>query len=394
MENLERYLNALFPVLQLHLFGNALSHWAVFLATWVIMALLCVMVRTWVLIRLKRLNTKKPAPWKDDLTKLVQATGWPFLVASALFLSSSPLEIKGKIIFFSKVFYSVIVFIQAAVWTNVLVTSVVSRCFKEEGLSGKVGPKQTIIGFLAKGVLFTSTALVLLDNLNVNVSALVAGLGVGGVAVALAIRNILGDLFSSLSILLDKPFSVGDSLVLGDYQGTVEKVGLKTTRIRSVTGELIIVPNSDILQSRVRNYRTIQKRRGVLKFTLGFSTPSEDLRRLSDNLPSVFEGLHKTTLTRAHFTGISQVGFEFEAVYTVDTADHTTYMDICQTVNLRTVDLVSHLGLKMGPQPLGAEAPPGAPLEALAAPGGPNSTRALPQEGTSPATSTPSPTPS
>jgi len=165
-----------------------------------------------------------------------------------------------------------------------------------------------------------------------------AGLGVGGIAVALAVQNILGDLFSSVSIIMDKPFEIGDFIVIGENSGTVEKIGLKTTRIRSITGEQLIVANSDLLQSRIRNFKRMNERRVVFSLGVAYQTPREELGAIPGILQGLLEGRSQVRFERAHFKGFGDFALQFECVYWITTPDYKTYMDIQQTVNMEILE--------------------------------------------------------
>jgi small-conductance mechanosensitive channel len=194
------------------------------------------------------------------------------------------------------------------------------------------------LGFIAKIVLWVIVAMLTLQNLGVEVTALVAGLGVGGIAVALAAQNILGDLFASMSIVLDKPFVLGDFIVVDDAMGTVEKIGLKTTRLRSLGGEQLIFPNNKLLQSRIRNHKRMTERR--VQFTVGvaYETPRETLQRIPTIVRDAIEAQPETRFDRAHFKSFGPSSLDFEVVYFVLKPDHRIYMDIQQAVNLLLLD--------------------------------------------------------
>jgi small-conductance mechanosensitive channel len=176
--------------------------------------------------------------------------------------------------------------------------------------------------------------LLVLDNMGINITALVAGLGVGGIAVALAVQSILGDLFASLSIVLDKPFVVGDFLIIDDYMGSVEHVGLKTTRLRSLTGEQLVLSNTDLLSSRIRNYGRMQERRALFTLGVTYQTPRDKLRQIPEIIREAIEASEKTRFDRSHFKSYGAYSLDFETVYYVLEPDYALYMDIQQAVNL------------------------------------------------------------
>jgi small-conductance mechanosensitive channel len=194
------------------------------------------------------------------------------------------------------------------------------------------------MGFVGRMVLWTVVLLLALDNVGVDVTALVAGLGVGGIAVALAAQNILGDLFASLSIVLDQPFVLGDFIVINEYQGTVEHVGLKTTRLRSLTGEQLVFSNNDLLQSRVRNYGRMKERRILFSVGVVYQTPKEKLTRIPAMLKEAVEAQAPTRFDRAHLRGLGPSSLDFEVVYFVKVPDYDKYMDVQQAINLHIID--------------------------------------------------------
>ncbi len=177
-------------------------------------------------------------------------------------------------------------------------------------------------------------AVFLLDNLGFDISAVVASLGIGGVAIALASQGVLQDLFSYFSILLDRPFELGDFIIVGDYLGTVEYMGIKTTRLRSINGEQIIIANTDLTGSRIRNFKRMQQRRIVFKFGVVYETTSEQLVKIPGLIKEIIENTENATCDRAHFSGYGEYSLDFEVVYFIDTSDYTVYMNAQQEINL------------------------------------------------------------
>ncbi len=177
--------------------------------------------------------------------------------------------------------------------------------------------------------------LLILQNAGVEVTALIASLGVGGVAVALALQSTLGDLFASLAIVLDKPFVLGDFIIVGDYMGTVENIGLKTTRIRSLSGEQIVFSNSDLLNSRVRNYKRMFERRVVFSFGVVYDTPPDTLSEIGAWVKEIIEEPGQDPLRPSALSAHSATfPSTFEVVYYVLNSDYNFYMDIQQAINI------------------------------------------------------------
>lgn len=176
--------------------------------------------------------------------------------------------------------------------------------------------------------------ILLLNNYGVNVSALVAGLGVGGIAVAFALQNVLKDIFSSFSIVFDKPFVVGDFIAAGDFTGTVEEIGIKTTRLRALSGEQVVISNGDLLETRVRNYRTLGQRRVVFNIKVGYETPAAKLAKIPPMIIKILEKMDDVRVDRVHLQSLTDFGPQYEAVFYVEKPDYSRMMDVTQQMYL------------------------------------------------------------
>jgi small-conductance mechanosensitive channel len=204
----------------------------------------------------------------------------------------------------------------------------------------------SVLGFIARVALWSILLLMILDNLGFNITALVASLGIGGIAVALALQNILGDIFASLSIAIDKPFVIGDFIIVDDILGTVEYIGLKTTRLRSLDGEQIVFSNTDLLKSRIRNYKRMYERRVVFGFGIVYQASHEQLKKIPVMAREIIEGLEKTRFDRAHFKEYGESSLNFEVVYFVQDPDYNIYMDIQQSINLSLFERFASEGIE------------------------------------------------
>jgi len=189
--------------------------------------------------------------------------------------------------------------------------------------------------------------LMALDNVGVNVTALITGLGVGGIAVALALQNVLGDLLASLSIVLDKPFVIGDAITVDTLTGTVESIGLKTTRLRSVSGEQLVISNGDLLKSRIHNWKRMAERRVVLAFGVSCGTPPGTVERIPGLVRALVEGQDLTRFDRAHFKGFGASSLDFEAVYWILSADYGLFMDRQQAIGLGLLRAFEREGIEL-----------------------------------------------
>jgi small-conductance mechanosensitive channel len=208
--------------------------------------------------------------------------------------------------------------------------------FKRERLETDPASVTTVsaLGFVGKLVLWLVILLLALDNLGVDITGLIAGLGIGGIAIALAVQNILGDLFASLSIVLDKPFVIGDFIIVDNYLGTMEYIGLKTTRLKSLSGEQLVFSNSDLLTSGIRNFKRMYERRVVFTIEVVYQTPVEKLAAIPKMIREIIEKQEHTRFDRAHFKEYGPSSLDYEIVYYVRKPEYNVYMDIQQAINL------------------------------------------------------------
>ncbi len=189
------------------------------------------------------------------------------------------------------------------------------------------------------------SVVVILENLGVNVSALMAGLGIGGIAIGLAAQGVFRDLFSSMSIILDKPFQTGDFIIAGTTMGTVERIGLQNTRIRSLSGEQLVVSNTDLVSSRVQNYKRMFERRVVFSIGVTYETPYEKLAGIPDMIKRIVLAQNKTRFDRCHFARYGDFALQFETVYHVLSKEYIDYMDIQQAINFAIFEAFEREGI-------------------------------------------------
>jgi small-conductance mechanosensitive channel len=228
--------------------------------------------------------------------------------------------------------------LQGAFWANASIAYIIEHTMKKRKISGEGGTTTlTILGFLGRVVLWSFVLLTALNYLGINITALVTALGVGGIAIALAVQSLLGDIIGSLSIALDNPFEMGDVIQIDEYVGTVEKVGMKTTRVRSFTGELIIFSNSELLKSRIRNYKRMTERRALLKINVAYNTPHKKLAAIPDMIKEIVEKQLDTRFERAHLRTLGTYACEYEVVFSVLSPDMILYLNVVQEVNLEII---------------------------------------------------------
>jgi len=326
--------------------GNDLASWAKASVTFALWFTVLPIAKRFVTGRLNRLDPEEPHAFLELVLGLLKRTTRVFLVVAATYLALKWLVvpeaidrwIDGVMLFF--------VWLQVAMWGTAAVRFFVDRRILVDSREAKDGSASlNIIKFVGVAAVWVFAFLLLLANLGVDITALIAGLGVGGIAIALAVQNVLGDLLASLSIALDKPFKVGDFLILGQEMGTVEYIGIKSTRLRSLSGEQIIISNADLLGARVRNYGRMYERRVVFKIGSVYETPREKIAAVPGILKAAIEAQDKTRFDRAHFMAYGDFSLNYEAVYFVLDPAYNLYADIQQAINLRVHEEFGKLGI-------------------------------------------------
>lgn len=229
----------------------------------------------------------------------------------------------------------VIIGIQVAIWINRGINMWLEKLVAPDAHSDlRNRATTTTMVFLLRVAVMLTVLLTVLANLGINITAFVASLGIGGIAIALALQTVLGDLFASLSIGLDKPFEVGDFIVVDDLQGTVEYIGIKTTRLRSISGEQLIRSNAELLKSAIRNYKRMSERRVLFTFGVTHQTSGEKISKLTQAISKIISAISVTRFDRAHFVRIGESSLDFEVVYYLQSSEYNIYMDTQQRINL------------------------------------------------------------
>lgn len=332
MSELARFWNQVY-------LGNSLWHWAVAGGTALVMFAALMLVRRVIRSNYTRVaSTPQRELWELPLKVASKTTG-VFLFIVSIFSAVQTLEMPNKLRTVLLSALAIALFWQAGVWASTAVLAWLDRK-REVSLTTDRSIVGTldIIAVIARVLIWSLVLLLTLDNLGVNITALVAGLGIGGIAVALAVQNILGDLLASLTITLDRPFVVGDFITVGEFMGSVEQIGVKSVRLRSLSGEQIIMPNADLIGSRVRNFGRMVERRVVFKIGVTYETPREKLQRIPAMIRGFVEAQQPVRFDRCHLSNFGASALEFEAVFFVLTPDFNRYMDIQQAINFAILE--------------------------------------------------------
>lgn len=327
--------------------NNTAQDWAYALVTLISSMLLLYLARRLVLHRLTRIAARTDTAIDDFFVDVLSATR--VLLASAVGLYGAmhflnlPLSMVNA---GDRVFISLLM-LQCGFWANRALGFWLRHYFSQGDTAdeGARAMTRSLLSFLGRVVLWALVGLLILDNMGLNVTALVASLGIGGIAVALAVQNILSDLFASLSIAIDKPFVIGDFIIVDTHMGTVEHVGLKTTRIRSLSGEQIIFSNNDLLKSRIRNYQRMAERRAVFAVGVTYDTAIAQLEAIPALIQEAIQAHACTHFDRAHLKGFGPSSLDFEAVYYMLEPDYTRYMDVQHAINLALLRAFTERGI-------------------------------------------------
>ncbi|MEC9489637.1 MAG: mechanosensitive ion channel family protein [Halanaerobiales bacterium] len=279
------------------------------------------------------------------LKKTIKKRIYPLLYLFTLYLAFKELETSTQIdnvINLTLMILTVIFVVLAALD---IITYSLKKYWAKKQRSEEQQKVLTISLFLAKIIVWIIAFLFVLDNLDIQITGLITGLGIGGVAIAFAAQNILTDLFNYFTIFFDKPFDIGDFIITGEYRGTIEHIGVKSTRIRSLSGEQLIISNTDLVNSRINNYKRMKQRRINFSFGLTYDTSLEKLKKVPAIVEDIIRSLDNTEFDRAHFTEFAASSLLFQVVYYVKDSDYKLYMDIQQQINFNLKEKLEELGV-------------------------------------------------
>jgi small-conductance mechanosensitive channel len=326
-------------MLELNVLDNPLWAWGLALAITLGVVLAVKLVHRIAGKRVSEAAARTKSDADDAVLRVLARTHGLFVLAVGLYVGSRYLDLDPRADRALDLFLTVAVALQVGRWGSAALEFFFER-HRQRAARTDAGATTAIaaLSFAARFLMWVLLLLLALDNLGVDVTAMVAGLGIGGIAVALAVQNILGDLFASVSIIVDRPFVVGDFIIVDDYMGTVEHVGLKTTHVRSLGGEQIIFANNDLLKTRVRNYKRMYERRVVFTFGVEYGTSPQQLKDVAEFLRALVTTTPRTRLERAHFFKFGESSLDFEVAYWVQDPDYNAYMDIQQNFNLRIME--------------------------------------------------------
>lgn len=317
--------------------GNTVQSWLLGLAAFLLTLTVLPLLRGYVMSQRRRIQSLAPPVGVEVALLLISRTSRVFLWIVALYAGQRFLELPPRVERVSTVVIVAVFWLQAGLWATAAAQFALDRQRQraaesgDQGIVGSLG----ILNFIARLAIFSIVALLALDNIGIDITALVAGLGIGGIAIALAVQTVLGDLLASLSITLDRPFVVGDWLRIDDIEGTVERIGVKSTRLRSLSGEQIIISNADLLKSRLRNLGRMPERRALFTLGVTYQTPRDKLERIPALVEQAVIAVPDTRFVFCSFRHFGDYALQFEVAYYVNLANGARFFDVISAVNYR-----------------------------------------------------------
>lgn len=328
--------------------GNTGGQYAVALAIFVAAIIIFYIFQRIILAKLKKASGKTKTDLDDFIIDVIEHIRPPFYYFIALYIASEFLILPSVV---SKVIFAVfliVIILEVIFAIQSMIDFVIRKKLLRGGDDGNKD-KEAIIkltGNLIKGLIWILGILTVFANLGINVTSLITGLGIGGIAVALALQNILGDIFASFSIFIDKPFKVGDFIIVGSDMGTVVKIGIKSTRLTTLEGQELVIPNKTLMEERINNYGKMQKRRVVFPLGVTYATNPDSLRKIPEMVKNIIERQKDVEFGRTHFKEYGDSSLDFETVYFINGADYDRYMDVQQEINLAIFERFQKEGIE------------------------------------------------
>lgn len=327
--------------------GNTVENWLIAAGIIIFGILLITLLKRSVLTRLKSLFERTQNNIDNFILEKIEEYVVPAIYFLIIYWGIRTLDLSAQIRSILDVAFLVIItYFVIRVISSVFLMILRSYVLKQENGAEKVRQLGGIM-LIINMIIWTVGLLFLLDNLGYNITAIITGLGIGGIAIALAAQNILEDLFNYFVIFFDRPFEIGDYLVIDEKNGVVEYIGIKTTRIRTLSGEQLVFSNGDLSDSRIHNFKKMQKRRIVFSVTISYDTPVSKLRKIPGLLEEIVRSDDRVEFDRSHFKALSDYWLDFEVVYIVKSSDYTIYMDIQQEYNFQILERLSEMDVEI-----------------------------------------------
>ena len=326
--------------------GNAVDQYLYSAALIIGGFILVFIIKMIVLFRVRVFVSKTDTDIDDLVLYAIKKNLMPLLYYGVLYASITRLNLH---LFIDNALYVAGVALAVFYGAKLLVSLIlffIRRYWRNKGVEDEKSNTIVLLGTIIKVMIWSIALIILLDNLGVKISGLIAGLGIGGVAIAFAAQAILGDVFNYFTIFFDRPFEIGDFIIVDQYLGVVEHIGIKSTRIRSLSGEQLVFSNTDLTGSRLRNYKKMYERRVSFEFGVTYQTTAAKLEKIPGVVQEIVENIDETRFGRAHFVSFGDFSLVFEVVFYVLSSDYAKYRDIQQEVNLQLKRRLEKMGIE------------------------------------------------
>lgn len=285
--------------------------------------------------RLVAITSRTSNHWDDALVRTINTFSWPFYGILSVWIASRFFTLDEQTHYTIKVIGLITITFYTAKAISTLLVYTVSAFLEYKSEEGEFDPGVTnVVKFIVRVLVWTVAALLVIQNLGYNVTTLIGGLGIAGIAIGLAVQNILGDVLSYFSIYMDRPFKIGDFIIVDKDMGEVEKIGIKSTRLRTLEGQQLIISNQELTSTRINNYQRMKKRRIEFRIGLTYNTAHRKLEKIPKLIASIIDKVDLAQCDRVHFKSFGDSALIFEIVYFVDSADYNVYMDTQHEINM------------------------------------------------------------
>jgi small-conductance mechanosensitive channel len=320
-------------ILNYSLWGNSVQDYLIAIAVFAVAVIIFRIIKYGVLRRLRSIAERTNTEIDDLLVKVVDNIRWPFYVFFATVIAINFIQVNNLVnVFFTYATPIVVVFIVARSLQQ-FVDYGMQKLVKDKKQETE-GSVARVLGRIFRGVLWALAFVYIISLFGINVTTVVASIGVIGIVLGFGLQHILSDIFASFSIFFDKPFEVGDFIIVGDNLGVVKNIGIRSTRIQSLWGHEVIISNKELTSTRINNYKKLERRRVQFNFGVVYDTSAEKLEKISEITEEIVDKIELTELDRVHFKEYSDYSLEFEVVYYINSPDYNIYMDIQQEINL------------------------------------------------------------
>lgn len=334
-------------ILEYNFAGNAPERYFIALGVFAITIILIKLFKSVIVKKIRRIGEERDLETVETFVKIVNLLKWPFYLCFSLWMGSRFIYLSDQVNqYFSYILLIVAVYYMARILQALIDVGVTVLSEKER--NGKKGMDRSIVSLLGRAIkiiLWIVIGLMLLQGLGFKVTTLIAGLGIGGIAIAFALQGILTDVFSCFSIYFDKPFETGDFIAIGKDTGMVKKIGIQSTRIQTLQGEELVVPNKELVEKSIKNYRKMKKRRIEFSFGVVYDTSVQKLEKIPNLVKDVIKGIESIEIDRVHFAQLGESALIFKVVYYMLIPDYNFYMDVQQKINLALMKKLEEEGI-------------------------------------------------